>query len=178
MAWIVPYAIVLLDNSRLYWISLSTVDIEDGPIDPTGRPIPPERHVFHGILRVADVFTRGLSEVLRPFNLSLSQYNVLQALRHTESGGLGCREVGAQLVSRDPDVTRLLDRLEARGLISRRRERPDRRVVRTQITEEGLELLKTVDELVAKLHARHLNHLGLQELSTFNALLRSTEGRS
>jgi DNA-binding MarR family transcriptional regulator len=170
--------ILLLDNIRLYRLSSITMDPVDDPIDVAARHFPPERCVFHGILRIADVFTRGLSEVLRPFNLSLTQYNVLQALRHTEPGGLGCREVGAQLVSRDPDVTRLLDRLEARGLISRRRERPDRRVVRTQITQEGLELLKTVDELVAKLQARHLNHLGPRELSTFNALLQSTEGRS
>ena len=72
----------------------------------------------------------------------------------------GCREVGERLRSREPDITRLLDRLEARGFITRRRERPDRRVVRAQITDQGLQMLRDLDTHVAALHARHLGHLG------------------
>src|SRR5919198_1828963 len=103
-------------------------------------------HVFLGILRVAEMFTQSLIQTLRPFRLTLSQYSVLRALRHTEPEGLRCRDVGERLVSRDPDITRLLDRLEGRGFITRRREGGDRRVVRAQITEKGVELLKSVDE--------------------------------
>jgi DNA-binding MarR family transcriptional regulator len=70
-------------------------------------------------------------------------------------------------------VTRLLDRLELLGLIVRRRERPDRRVVRTQITEEGAGVLNAIDKLIAELQLRHLGHLGPEKLSAFSALLKS-----
>jgi DNA-binding MarR family transcriptional regulator len=86
-----------------------------------------EHDVFHGILRMAEVFSRALSEILQPFRLTLSQYNVLQALRHTGSEGLTCGEVSERLSTRDSDITRLLDRLELLGFVARRRERPDRR---------------------------------------------------
>lgn len=142
----------------------------DKPPDGSVRT---EQPLFLGILRVAEVFARSLSETLKPFRLTLSQYNVLQALRHTNPEGLGCREVGERLRSRDPDITRLLDRLELRGFISRHRLRPDRRIVRAQITQQGLELLKTIDDLVGKLQARHLSHLGPRQLDAFSALLKS-----
>jgi DNA-binding MarR family transcriptional regulator len=132
------------------------------------------QHVFHGILRVAEMFTRALTDALRPFQLTLSQYSVLQALRHTESEGLCCRDVGERLVSRDPDITRLLDRLEGRGFISRRREGRDRRVVRAQITEKGADLLTAIDAVVSALHARFLGHLGRPELTAFHELLEAT----
>ena len=131
-------------------------------------------HVFHGILRVAEMFTRSLSHTLRPFRITLSQYSVLRALRHSEAGGLRCRDVGERLLSLDPDITRLLDRLERRGFISRRREGADRRVVRAHITQQGLELLGTVDELIRGLHARYLGHFEQRELGTFSALLAAT----
>src|SRR5688500_219178 len=85
-----------------------------------------EHYVFLGILRMAEVFSRALSEILEPFRLTLSQYNVLQTLRHTSSEGLTCGEVSKRLSTRDSDITRLLDRLELLGFVARRRERPDR----------------------------------------------------
>ena len=133
-----------------------------------------EHRVFLGVLRIAEAFTRGLAETLRPFGLTPSQYGVLQALSQTDSGCLGCREVGERLRSREPDITRLLDRLEARGFITRRRERPDRRVVRAQITDQGLQMLRDLDTHVAALHARHLGHLGPRKLGAFHALLKAT----
>lgn len=132
-----------------------------------------EQDVFHGILRMAEVFSRALSEILQPFRLTLSQYNVLQTLRHTASEGLTCGEVSERLSTRDSDITRLLDRLELLGFIARRRERPDRRVVRTQITEQGTGVLNAVDKLVGELQVRHLGHLGPKKLSAFGALLKS-----
>jgi DNA-binding MarR family transcriptional regulator len=139
-------------------------------IEPGGA----SEHVFLGIMRVAEMFTRALSETLRPSRLTLSQYSVLRALRHGEAEGLRCRDVGERLVSRDPDITRLLDRLEARGFISRRREGADRRVVRAQITQQGLDLLESVDALVRDLYARYLGHFGQRELGTFASLLKAT----
>src|SRR5688572_14312711 len=108
------------------------------PAADTGAAV---HEVFDGILRMAELFSRGLTEILEPFRLTLGQYQVLQALRHTASGGLTCGEVGEQLATRDPDITRLLDRLELLGFVARRRGRPDRRVVRTEITEQGVGVL-------------------------------------
>jgi DNA-binding MarR family transcriptional regulator len=134
---------------------------------------PVEQDVFLGILKVADVFTRALSELLEPFRLTLSQYNVLKMLRASDPPGLTCGEVSQKLSTRDPDITRLLDRLELLGLVARRRERPDRRVVRTQITERGTDVLHALDKLVGELQARHLGHLGATRLSTLSALLKA-----
>jgi DNA-binding MarR family transcriptional regulator len=133
----------------------------------------PEHDVFLGILRIAETFTRALTEVLEPFRLTLSQYNVLRTLRHSGSEGLTCGEVSQRLSTRDSDITRLLDRLELLGLIARRRDRPDRRVVRTKITTEGTGVLKAIDKLIGELQVRHLGHLGPKRLSAFGALLRS-----
>jgi DNA-binding MarR family transcriptional regulator len=140
---------------------------------PDARTNVPEQDVFHGILRMAEVLSRALSEILQPFRLTLSQYNVLQTLRHTGPEGLTCGEVSERLSTRDSDVTRLLDRLELLGFVARRRERPDRRVVRTQITEKGTGVLNAVDKLVGELQVRHLGRLGPKKLSVFSALLKS-----
>ncbi len=142
-------------------------------MDSNSRPGAPAHEVFHGILRMAEVFSRALSEILQPFRLTLSQYNVLQTLRHTGSEGLTCGEVSERLSTRDSDITRLLDRLELLGLVARRRERPDRRVVRTQITEQGRGVLDAVDKLLGEVQVRHLGHLGPKKLSAFSALLKS-----
>lgn len=142
-------------------------------MDSNSRPGAPAHEVFHGILRMAEVFSRALSEILQPFRLTLSQYNVLQILRHTGSEGLTCGEVSERLSTRDSDITRLLDRLELLGLVARRRERPDRRVVRTQITEQGRGVLDAVDKLLGEVQVRHLGHLGPKKLSAFSALLKS-----
>jgi DNA-binding MarR family transcriptional regulator len=142
-------------------------------VKPENRTDGSEHDVFLGILRMAEVFSRALSEILQPFRLTLSQYNVLQTLRQTGSEGLTCGEVGERLSTRDSDITRLLDRLELLGLVARRRERPDRRVVRTQITEEGTGVLNAIDKLVGELQVRHLGHLGAKKLGAFSALLKS-----
>src|SRR5437016_13891738 len=89
-------------------------------MDTVENRSPFEQHVFLGILRVAETFTRSLTEMLRPFRLTLSQYSVLQALRHTETAGLKCREVADRLISRDPAIPRLLHRLGGPGFRHRR----------------------------------------------------------
>jgi DNA-binding MarR family transcriptional regulator len=91
-------------------------------------------------------------------------------LRGAGEPGLACREVGGRLISRDPDITRLLDRLEARGLIARTREAQDRRVVKTRITEEGLRLLAELDQPVSDLHRRQLSHLREKQLRQLSTL--------
>ena len=93
-----------------------------------------EERVFVSLLRTADALSRGAEALLKPFNLSGTQYNALRILRGAGEEGLACREVGERLISRDPDITRLLDRMESRGWIARAREAQDRRVVKTRIT--------------------------------------------
>src|SRR3954463_10320094 len=98
-----------------------------------------EEEVFLNLLRTADVLSRGVEEVLKTAGLTATQYNVLRILRGVgavqpvkEAGetALSCGEIAQRMITRDPDVTRLLDRLEQRGLITRCRGQKDRRVVR------------------------------------------------
>ncbi len=93
----------------------------------------PEEAAFLDLLRTTDMLSRGLIQVLKTEELSATQYNVLRILRGAPEG-LPCGEIASRMITRDPDVTRLLDRLEKRGLISRRRETKDRRTVVAQIT--------------------------------------------
>ena len=91
-----------------------------------GREGSPEEAAYLDLLRTADVLTRGAIGVLKAEDLSTTQYNVLRILRGSPQG-LTCGEIASRMITRDPDVTRLLDRLEKRGLISRSRESRDRR---------------------------------------------------
>lgn len=130
-----------------------------------------EAEVYVSLLRTADHLARGAEELLKPVGLSGTQYNVLRILRGAGRRGLSCREVGERMITRDPDVTRLLDRLERRGLVSRSRERADRRVITTRITPKGLALLAGLDDSVAELHRRQLGPLGRERLRTLLNLL-------
>lgn len=134
-----------------------------------------ERRVFLGIVRVADVLTRRMGDMLEPYKLTLSQYGVLETLRAAGDDGLACGEIAGRMITREPDVTRLLDRLEDRGLVSRHRRRPDRRIVRTQLTPSGVALLATIDGPMRALHADHLRGLAKQDLGALDALLASAE---
>ncbi len=130
-----------------------------------------EQGAFIGLQRAADALARGVEETLKAADLSLTQYNVLRILRGAGPEGLACGEVGGRMLTRDPDITRLLDRLEARRLVARARERADRRVVRTRITEAGLRLLQELDAPIAETHRRQLGHLGSARLRALIRLL-------
>jgi DNA-binding MarR family transcriptional regulator len=131
----------------------------------------PEERVFVSLLRTADALSRAGEVLLKPYGLSVTQYNVLRILRGAGDDGLACSEVGERLISRDPDITRLLDRMESRGLIARARESQDRRVVKTRITEAGLRLLKELDGPVQELHRRQLRHLSARQIQQLSNLL-------
>lgn len=143
----------------------------------TAVPLAPalDHEVFLGIVRAAETLTRHLSDALTPFRLTVSQYSVLDNLRRAGDAGLACGEIAERLITRDPDITRLVDRLEDRGLVIRRRERPDRRVVRAQITTEGLWLLAQLDAPIGRLHARHLTPMGKRNLGLLSELLHTAE---
>src|ERR1700730_9708393 len=130
----------------------------------------PEEAALLDLLRTTDILSRGLLQVLKPEDLSGTQYNVLRILRGAPEG-LACGEIANRMITRDPDVTRLLDRLEKRGLISRCRETKDRRTVMTRITPEGLKLLARLDEPVQTAHRKQLGHLGRERLRALTELL-------
>jgi DNA-binding MarR family transcriptional regulator len=110
--------------------------------------------------------------VLKTHHLSANQYNVLRILRGSPEG-LPCGEIASRMITRDPDVTRLVDRLEKRNLISRCRETEDRRMVMVRITTEGLRLLGRLDEPVEKAHRKQLGHMGRERLRSLTELLHA-----
>ncbi len=144
--------------------------MEDTP-SPTA-----EQEVYLRFQRTADALLRGVEETLKPAALSHTQYNALRILRGAGLKGLACREVADRMLTRDPDITRLLDRLEARGLVTRSRERLDRRVITVRITEKGLKLLEKLDQPVLELHRRQLRHLGVRRLRSLLSLLDLARG--
>ncbi len=133
---------------------------------------PLEEAAFLELLRAADLLSRGLVQALKAEDLSPAQYNVLRILRGAPDG-LPCGEIAQRMITRDPDITRLLDRLEKRGLISRCRETKDRRMVLTRVSPEGLTLLARLDEPVREKHRRQLGHLGRERLRTLIELLQA-----
>lgn len=130
-----------------------------------------EEEIFLNILRTADLLGRKGVELLKAAELSPNQYNVLRILRGAGAEGLACGEIGERMVTRDPDVTRLLDRLEKRDLVKRAREKGDRRVVTARIAPAGLELLKQLDEPVMQWHKSQLGHLDAKQQETLIQLL-------
>src|SRR5258708_10853458 len=118
----------------------------------------------------ADMLSGGWVKVLKIEDLSGQQYNVLRILRGSPEG-LPCGEIASRMITRDPDITRLRDRLEKRGLISRCRETKDRRMVMARITPEGLKLLARLDEPVEAAHRKQLGHLGRERLRALTELL-------
>jgi len=136
----------------------------------------PEEAAFLDLLRTTDMLVRGAIGVLKEENLSHTQYNVLRILRGAPQG-LACGEIASRMITRDPDVTRLLDRMEKRGLISRARESRDRRMVLARITPEGRKLVDRLDEPVQKTHRKLLGHLGKQRLLALGELLAAARAR-
>lgn len=132
---------------------------------------PPASVAFLSIVQAAEEMQRGVAELLKTRDLSLAQYNVLRILRGAGPEGATCGDVSDNLVRHDPDVTRLMDRLDKRGLIERARDTKDRRVVRTHLTKAGLALLAELDDPVDELHARQLGHVGNKRLAELVALL-------
>jgi DNA-binding MarR family transcriptional regulator len=130
-----------------------------------------EQEAYLNVLRTAAVLSDGFEQVLRPSGITAAQYNVLRILRGAEPEGLCRNEVRDRMLTRMPDVTRLLDRLEAAGLISRERSTEDRRLVTTRITTRGSRLLDRLEAPVADEHKRRFGHLDGKQLATLIDLL-------
>src|ERR1700693_6396075 len=131
----------------------------------------PEEVTYLEMLRTMEDLSHRFAQVLKTEDLSSTQYNVLRILRGA-SEGLPCGEIGNRMVTRDSDITRLLDRLERRALITRCRESKDRRTVWTRITPSGLELLARLDKPRRAAPRERLGHLGTERLNVLADLLR------
>jgi DNA-binding MarR family transcriptional regulator len=137
-----------------------------------------EEEAFAALLRTADQLQGRAAEVFKLHGLSPTQYNALRILRGAGLEGLACTEVARRMIKRDPDITRLMDRLERRGLIGRSREQKDRRVIKACITAAGLDLLKGLNREVAEFHRELLGHLGEEKLRSLIGMLEAARGVS
>jgi DNA-binding MarR family transcriptional regulator len=131
----------------------------------------PEEEAFLNLQRTASLLLQAVGRDLKPHRLTPAQYNTLRILRGAAPVALTCGEIGERLVSPGPDVTRLLDRLAARGLVERLRDAADRRVVRARITARGRELLGRLDGTVDAALRRLLAPLGRARLRQLIELL-------
>lgn len=136
----------------------------------------PERELYLLLQHVAGAQIQELAVLLRGAGITPEQYHVLRVLRDTGAGGLACSAVAERSVSGDPDVTRLLDRLEKNGWVSRTRDSSDRRVVTARITAEGLQLLEDLEEPVSALHERQFHELNPPDRPALQALLHTLAG--
>ncbi|MGH7214040.1 MAG: MarR family winged helix-turn-helix transcriptional regulator [Tepidisphaeraceae bacterium] len=131
----------------------------------------PEQEAALNLSRTAGVLDNAAEQLFRAHGLSGACYNVLRILRGAGTEGLPSLEIRERLVSPLPDVTRLVDRLCASGLVRRQRTDADRRIVLVSIGQKGMDLLAKLDGPVIELHRKQLGHLTKQELSELNRLL-------
>jgi DNA-binding MarR family transcriptional regulator len=123
-----------------------------------------QQEAFLNLCRTAVALEASFDALLKKHNVSLPQFNVLRILRGAGASGLGRNGIRDRLVTRMPDVTRMLDRLERLGLIRRERSADDRRQVATFLTAAGESLLTRLDAPVAAEHQRQLRHLSTAQL--------------
>lgn len=138
-----------------------------------------QRHPFRSaaqeaaiaLLHTADVVRSRLSDVVDAHGVTLQQYNVLRILRGAHPDPLPTLEIGERMIERQPGITRLLDRLEAKGLVRRERCATDRRLVHAWITPEGLDLLARLDGPVDAADDSAVGGLSEEEIRTLTRLL-------
>ena len=129
-----------------------------------------EEELLVSLLRTTDLLHERFEQIIRPFSISMTQYNVLRILRGAEPKGRTCGEIGERMIAREPDVTRLLERMEKAGLIKRTRDSQDRRVVVTRISSAGLKLLDAMEPKLRELDGL-LKPMGERKIETTLKLL-------
>jgi DNA-binding MarR family transcriptional regulator len=136
----------------------------------------PGEEVIPEILKTAGIVRRRISKLLEPFGITPQQYNVLRILRGAGPAGLPTLDIGAHLLEETPGITRLIDRMESHGWVSRERSKDDRRLVRCRLTGAGTELLRRIDPVVAGAPGEVLNRMGEADVKTLRALLAVIRG--
>ena len=130
-----------------------------------------QQEAYLSVVRTTSALTDQVEDLLKPYGISGTQFNVLRILRGAGEGGLCRNALRDRMLTRMPDMTRLLDRMEEAGLVTRSRERDDRRMVLTRITERGRELLQQVDGPMSELHREQLARLTDPQLRSLIDLL-------
>jgi DNA-binding MarR family transcriptional regulator len=130
-----------------------------------------EQEAYLALLRTADALETQVEEWLKKFGLTGTQYNALRILRGAGADGLPCSEIAARMITHDPDITRLLNRLEDRGFVKRARAKNDRRVIYGKITGSGLKLLAEIDGPLERRSRELLGHVGQEKLKQLIELL-------
>jgi len=130
-----------------------------------------EQDAYVLLQRAAAALHEEMVQFLKPHGLSPTQYNVLRILRGARPDLLSCGEIACRLIARDPDLTRLLDRLARQGWVERTRGQAERRVVRSGITSAGVALLKNLDSAIVSLHKRQFDALGDKKTAALAKLL-------
>ncbi len=145
---------------------------------PREKEVPPrkvtrtlEETAYLELLQAGRVAERWATEAMKPTGLTPSQFNVLRILRGARPEALPCKTISERMVHHDPDVTRLLDRLERLGWIEKARDTRDRRVVKVGITPAGLEVIESASRVVGGCLRSALGHFNEQELTTLIELL-------
>lgn len=130
-----------------------------------------EEEAFLNLLRTSDCLQRTFQRRIRDWGVTSTQYNVLRILRGAQPQGLTCTAIGDRMITAEPDITRLLGRMKVLKLIRQQRDKRDRRVVWTQISPSGLELLEKMDPEIVQMPHELLGHLDQQELDELIRLL-------
>jgi DNA-binding MarR family transcriptional regulator len=136
----------------------------------------PEQEAFLNLWRTYDRLRAEEDALFEQFDLTPQQYNALRILRGEHPASLPTLTLAARLVSRAPDITRLVDKLAERGWVERQRLPTNRRVVELRITPAGLKLLRELDEPVRECHQRQLGHLSRPQLRELTQLLKEARG--
>jgi DNA-binding MarR family transcriptional regulator len=133
----------------------------------------PAEEAYLNLLRTTTVLAADFERLFKDAGLSEPQYNVLRILRGAGAGGTGlpCLEIASRMITRVPDITRLVDRLESAGLVERARTSEDRRVVLVKITRKGLDAIAPLDGPLVEIHRRQMGHMTRKELDELSRLL-------
>ena len=169
----VPAATIPLDNSCYN----EYIEIVSSKLAAEIRQKKPfallEEEAALNLVRTHEFLQQRQADFFKQFQLTPTQYNILRILRGAGKAGVTCSQAAERMVTADPDITRLLDRLEARQLIERQRSTEDRRVVISRITAQGIALLKEIDLPLAEFHKRQLGHIGKERLAQWIEILES-----
>jgi DNA-binding MarR family transcriptional regulator len=136
-----------------------------------------EEEALLNLIRTADCLNRALQHRIRPWGITATQYNVLRILRGAHPRGLTCSAVGERMLTAEPDITRLLSRLKVLKFVRQHRDRHDRRMIWTQISDAGLRLLSEMDPMIEKAPPELLGHLGESNLTELIRLLEAARSR-
>jgi DNA-binding MarR family transcriptional regulator len=136
-----------------------------------------EQEAQLNVVRTASLLVDSFEQMLKPHGITATQYYVLRILRGAEPDGLCRNELRDRMLTRMPDVTRLLDRMEDAKLVARARDSEDRRLVSTRITPKGLRLLEELDDAVTQEHMRRFHHLTKAQLKSLIDLLNAVRGK-